>query len=100
MKKPSAVMNTYSERKTAYLNACAAYRAACARHAERLQGSPGAWAYFSSTEAAENRRAIKKANAARERARRIFDAVATDEDKAAMLLDAIAEQAAFAQAMS
>lgn len=90
-------MNSYSERKTTYLNAFAAYLAACARHAERLN-SPGAMAYFSSKDAVENRRAIRLANAARERARRIFDAVATDEDKAAMLLDAIAEQADFAQA--
>ena len=89
----------YNERKTSYLNAFAAYRAACARHAARLN-SPGAMAYFSSQEAVENRRAIKLANKARERARRTFDAVATDEDKAAMLLDALAEQADFAQAMS
>ena len=92
-------MTIYSERKASYLNAFAAYRAACARHAARLN-SPGAMAYFSSSEAVENRRAIKLANAARERARRIFDVVATDEDKAAMLLDAIAEQADFAQANS
>lgn len=92
-------MTIYSDRKTSYLNAFAAYRAACARHAARLN-SPGAMAYFSSSDAVENRRAIKLANKARERARRVFDAVATDEDKAAMLLDALAEQADFAQAMS
>lgn len=92
-------MTIYSDRKTSYLNAFAAYRAACARHAARLN-SPGAMKYFSSQDAVENRRAIKAANAARERARRVFDAVATDEDKAAMLLDAITEQGDFAQAMS
>ena len=92
-------MTIYSERKASYLNAFADYRAACARHAERLN-RPGAMAYFSSQAAVENRRAIKLANKARERARRTFDAVATDEDKAAMLLDAIAEQADFAQANS
>ena len=92
-------MNAYSERKTAYLNAFAAYRAACARHAERLN-RPGAMAYFSSKDAVENRRAIRLANAARERARRVFDSVATLEDKAAMLLDALAEQADFVQAHS
>ena len=92
-------MTIYSDRKASYLNAFAAYRAACARHAARLN-SPGVGVYFSSQEAVENRRAIKLANKARERARRVFDAVATDEDKAAMLLDALAEQADFAQAMS
>ena len=97
MKTPT--MNAYSERKTAYLNAFASYRDACARHAVRLN-SPGRGAYFSSKDAVENRRAIRLANAARERARRIFDAVATYEDKAAMLLDALAEQADFAQAHS
>ena len=92
-------LDIYNERKASYLKAFAAYRAACARHAARLN-SPGAMKYFSSQDAVENRRAIKAANAARERARRVFDAVATDEDKAAMLLDAIAEQDAFTQAMS
>ena len=92
-------MTIYSERKASYLKAFAAYRAACARHAARLN-SPGAMAYFSSKDAVENRRAIKIANKTRERARRTFDAVATADDKAAMLLDAIAEQDAFTQAMS
>ena len=97
--KTEDASNIYSERKSSYLNAFEAYRAACARHADRLS-RPGAMAYFSSKDAFENRRAIKLANAARERARRIFDCVATTEDKAAMLLDALTEQANFFQANS
>lgn len=89
----------YTERRENLIAATRAYASACGAHAARLNSSDRG-TYFLSDEAFANRAAIKKANRAREKARRIFVAVATVDDQTAMLQDALAEAAAFAHAIS
>lgn len=71
----------YSERKDAYTAANLAYHKACAAHAAQVK-NPG---YFLSEQAFANRAAIKRLDRARARARRVFESVATESDKQALL---------------
>ena len=86
----------YSERKVAYIAANLAYCKACAAHAAQIK-TPG---YFLSEQAFANRATIKRLNRARARARRTFDAVATESDKQDLLNEALNEMANFADAQT
>lgn len=86
----------YSERKVAYTAANLAYHKACVVHAAQVK-TPG---YFLSEQAFANRATIKRLDRARARARRTFDAVATESDKQALLSDALNEMSNFADAQN
>ena len=86
----------YSERKVAYITANLAYHQACAVHAAQVK-KPG---YFFSEQAFANRATIKRLDRARARARRTFDAVATESDKQELLSDALNEMSNFSDAQN
>ena len=86
----------YSERKAAYTAANIAYHNACAAHAAQIK-NPG---YFLSEQAFANRATIMRLDRARARARRVFNSVATESDKQALLSEALNEMSDFADAIA